>query len=34
MKEVVRKEVMKLLDARVIYPISDSAWGESGTGSA
>ena len=26
MKEVVRKEVLKLLDARVIYPISDSAW--------
>ena len=26
MKEVVRKEVMKLLDAGIIYPISDSAW--------
>ena len=26
MKEVVRKEVLKWLDARVIYPISDSAW--------
>jgi len=26
MKEVVRKEVVKLLDARMIYPISDSAW--------
>ena len=26
MKEVVRKEVLKLLDAGVIYPISDSAW--------
>ena len=26
MKEVVRKEVLKLLDTRVIYPISDSAW--------
>ena len=26
MKEVVRKEVLKWLDVRVIYPISDSAW--------
>jgi len=26
MKEVVKKEVLKLLDARVIYPISDSSW--------
>ena len=26
MKEVVRKEVLKGLDAGVIYPISDSAW--------
>ncbi|XP_062088688.1 uncharacterized protein LOC133795248 [Humulus lupulus] len=26
MKEVVRKEILKWLDARVIYPISDSAW--------
>ena len=26
MKEVVRKEVLKRLDARVIYPISDSSW--------
>ncbi|XP_058755152.1 uncharacterized protein LOC131628322 [Vicia villosa] len=26
MKEVVRKEVVKLLDAGMIYPISDSAW--------
>ena len=26
MKEVVRKEVLKWLDTRVIYPISDSAW--------
>ena len=25
-KEVVRKEVLKWQDARVIYPISDSAW--------
>ena len=27
MKEEVRKEVLKLLDAGIIYPISDSAWG-------
>ncbi|XP_022858481.1 uncharacterized protein LOC111379355 [Olea europaea var. sylvestris] len=26
MKEVVRAEILKLLDARIIYPISDSAW--------
>ena len=26
MKEVVCKEILKWLDARVIYPISDSAW--------
>ncbi|KAI3510680.1 hypothetical protein L1887_17812 [Cichorium endivia] len=26
MKEVVHKEVMKLLDAGIIYPISDSQW--------
>ena len=26
MKEVVRNEVLKWLDAGVIYPISDSAW--------
>ena len=26
MKEVVRKEVLKWLEAGVIYPISDSAW--------
>ena len=26
MKEVVRKEVLKWLDTRVIYPISDSSW--------
>ena len=26
MKEVVRKKVLKWLDVRVIYPISDSAW--------
>ena len=26
MKEVVIKEVLKWLDARVIYPISDSSW--------
>ncbi|GKB82262.1 hypothetical protein Tco_0949157, partial [Tanacetum coccineum] len=25
-KEVVKKEVIKLLDAGLIYPISDSAW--------
>ena len=26
MKEMVRKEVLKWLDAGVIYPISDSSW--------
>ena len=26
MKEVVKKEVIKLLDTGLIYPISDSAW--------
>ncbi|XP_071740382.1 uncharacterized protein [Rutidosis leptorrhynchoides] len=26
MKEVVKKEVIKLLDAGLIYPISDSPW--------
>jgi len=26
MKEVVKKEVQKLLEARMIYPISDSTW--------
>ncbi|MCI74436.1 hypothetical protein A2U01_0095700, partial [Trifolium medium] len=26
MKEVVRKEVVKLLEAGMIYPISDNAW--------
>ncbi|MCI51421.1 hypothetical protein A2U01_0072665, partial [Trifolium medium] len=26
MKEVVRKEVVKLLEAGMIYPISNSAW--------
>ena len=26
MKDVVRGEVLKLLDAGIIYPISDSAW--------
>ena len=26
MKEVVRKEVLKWLDAGEIYPISDSSW--------
>ena len=26
MKELVRKEVLKWLDAGVIYPISDSSW--------
>ena len=25
-KEVVKTEVLKLLDARIIYPISDSKW--------
>ena len=26
MKEVVKKEIIKLLDIGVIYPISDSNW--------
>ena len=26
MIEVVKKEVLKLLDVRIIYPISDSKW--------
>ena len=26
MKEVVQKEIIKLLDAGIIYPISDSQW--------
>ena len=26
MQEVVKKEVVKLLDAGIIYPISDSSW--------
>ena len=26
MKEVVNSEVLKLLDVRIIYPISDSKW--------
>ena len=26
MKEVVKKEIIKLLDAGIIYPISDSEW--------
>ena len=26
MKEVVKKEILKWLDARIIYPISDSSW--------
>ena len=26
MQEVVKKEVVKLLDARIIYPISNSSW--------
>lgn len=26
MEEVVRKEVLKLLEAGMIYPISDSSW--------
>ena len=26
MKEIVKKEVLKWLDAEVIYPISDSTW--------
>ena len=26
MQEVVKKEILKLLDAGIIYPISDSEW--------
>ena len=26
MKEVVKKEILKWLDAGIIYPISDSSW--------
>lgn len=26
MQEVVHKEILKFLDTRIIYPISDSAW--------
>ena len=26
MQDVVKKEVIKLLDARIIYPVSDSEW--------
>lgn len=26
MKEVVKKEVVKLLDSGIIYPIADSPW--------
>ncbi|MCI75729.1 hypothetical protein A2U01_0096998, partial [Trifolium medium] len=26
MKDIVKKEVLKLLEAGMIYPISDSAW--------
>ena len=26
MKELVKKEVIKLLNANIIYPISDSEW--------
>lgn len=26
MKEIIRKEVVKLLKERMIYPISDSTW--------
>ena len=26
MQEVVKKEVVKLMDAGIIYPISDSSW--------
>ncbi|XP_057745189.1 uncharacterized protein LOC130963057 [Arachis stenosperma] len=31
MKEVVQKEVMKLWNAGIIFPISDSSWGEPGS---
>ena len=26
MKEVVRKEILKLLEAGIIYPVADSQW--------
>ena len=26
MKDVVKKKILKLLDNRIIYPISDSSW--------
>ncbi|MCH1933149.1 hypothetical protein L9G16_23690, partial [Shewanella sp. A25] len=26
MKEVVRKEILKLLEASIIYPVADSEW--------
>ena len=26
MEEVVKKEILKLLDNKIIYPISDSSW--------
>ena len=26
MQEVVKKEILKLLDAGIVYPISDSEW--------
>ena len=26
MKEVIKKEIVKILDAEIIYPISDSEW--------
>ena len=26
MKEVVRKEILKLLEASIIYPVADSKW--------
>ena len=26
MKEVVRKEILKLLEAGIIYPVADSRW--------
>ena len=26
MKEVVRKEILKLLEAGIIYPVADSEW--------
>ena len=29
MKEVVRNEILKLLEAGIIYPVADSQWGKS-----